>query len=49
MDHPDLQGLLRIVLAARDAHGLYEQFGFKPIANPQIFMEVWIPNRYQKT
>jgi len=26
--HPDLQGLRRWLLATRDAHGLYEQFGF---------------------
>jgi len=26
--HPDLQGLRRWILATRDAHGLYEQFGF---------------------
>lgn len=29
--HPDLQGLRSIVLATRDAHGLYERFGFEPI------------------
>ena len=44
--HPELQGLRRIVLATRDAHGLYEQFGFKALANPTIFMEVWTPNVY---
>ena len=26
--HPDLQGLRRWVLGTRDAHGLYEQFGW---------------------
>src|ERR1051326_8437972 len=26
--HPDLQGLRRFVLITRDAHGLYDQFGF---------------------
>jgi GNAT superfamily N-acetyltransferase len=26
--HPDLQGLRQVVLATRDAHGLYERFGF---------------------
>lgn len=26
--HPELQGLRRWMLATRDAHGLYEQFGF---------------------
>jgi hypothetical protein len=28
MAHPDLQNLRRWTLATRDAHGLYEQFGF---------------------
>jgi GNAT superfamily N-acetyltransferase len=28
LTHPDLQGLRRISLATRDAHGLYAQFGF---------------------
>ena len=44
--HPDLQGLRRMVLATGDAHGLYEQFGFKALANPDIFMELWTPNIY---
>ena len=44
--HPDLQGLRRMTLATRDAHGLYEQFGFKPLANPEIFMESWNPDVY---
>src|SRR5512146_1056100 len=32
--HPDLQGLRRWVLATKDAHGLYRQFGFDGLANP---------------
>ncbi len=44
--HPDLQGLRRMVLATRDAHGLYEQFGFKALASPEIFMELWTPEVY---
>jgi N-acetylglutamate synthase-like GNAT family acetyltransferase len=47
ISHPELQGLRRITLATKDAHGLYEKFGFKPLANPQIFMEVWKSNVYQ--
>jgi GNAT superfamily N-acetyltransferase len=38
--HPDLQGLRRMMLATRDAHGLYAQFGFRPLAIPERFMEV---------
>jgi len=37
--HPDLQGLRRWILATKDAHGLYEQFGFVPLSNPMIWME----------
>ena len=33
--HPELSALRRIVLATRDAHGLYERSGgFAPLANP---------------
>ncbi len=38
-DHPDLKGLRRWLLATRDAHGLYEQFGWTPLANPERWME----------
>lgn len=38
--HPALQGLRRFVLITRDAHGLYEHFGFKPLARPQGYMEI---------
>ncbi len=44
--HPDLQGLRRFVLATRDAHGLYATFGFKALAQPEIFMEIHRPGRY---
>lgn len=37
--HPDLQGLRRWILATRDAHGLYEQFGWTRLANPERWME----------
>jgi GNAT superfamily N-acetyltransferase len=40
MEHPDLQGLRRFTLATRDAHGLYEQFGFEVTKNPQNMMEI---------
>ena len=48
LNHPQLQGLRRIVLATRDAHSLYEKFGFKELAKPQIFMELWSPEVYSK-
>ena len=44
--HPELQGLRRMMLATRDAHGLYEKFGFKPLAAPARFMELHNPVPY---
>jgi len=44
---PELQGLRRMMLATRDAHGLYAKFGFKPLAAPDRFMECHAPNVYQ--
>ena len=38
--HQDLQGLRRVMLATRDAHGLYAQFGFTALANPSRMMEI---------
>jgi GNAT superfamily N-acetyltransferase len=36
--HPDLQGLRRWMLATRDAHGLYKQFGWVPLTPPKRWM-----------
>lgn len=47
INHPQLQGLRRMVLATSDAHTLYEKFGFKQLANPQTFMELWTPDVYK--
>ena len=35
VSHPELQNLRRWMLATRDAHGLYAQFGFEPISDEQ--------------
>jgi N-acetylglutamate synthase-like GNAT family acetyltransferase len=37
--HPDLQGQRRWLLCTRDAHGLYEQYGFRRVENPESWME----------
>ncbi|MCJ7432575.1 MAG: GNAT family N-acetyltransferase [Anaerolineales bacterium] len=37
--HPDLQGLRRWALITSDAHGLYQQFGWTLLANPERWME----------
>jgi GNAT superfamily N-acetyltransferase len=42
--HPDLQGLRRWLLGTRDAHGLYEQFGFTPLTAPSRFLEIYRPD-----
>lgn len=42
-NHPDLQGFRRWTLATRDAHGLYRQFGWDPLANPDSWMEIFRP------
>lgn len=38
--HPDLQGLRRVMLATADAHGLYRDLGFAPLADPGLWMEI---------
>ena len=43
-----IPGLLRLGLVTRDAHGLYEQFGFTPIAAPQGHMEILCPGLYMR-
>ena len=43
MAHPDLQGLRRWSLATLDAHGLYKQFGFKEVSNPEVWMQIFTP------
>ena len=44
--HPELQGLRRWVLATRDAHTLYEKYGFTPLKHPERWMELASPNAY---
>jgi GNAT superfamily N-acetyltransferase len=39
--HPRLQGLRRWTLATRDAHGLYEQFGWRALAHTERWMEIF--------
>jgi GNAT superfamily N-acetyltransferase len=45
-EHPSLQDVRRWSLVTRDAHRLYEQFGFAPLANPQRHMELVRSNPY---
>ena len=48
ISYPTLQGLRRFMLATRDAHGLYKQFGFEPMKNPDRWMEIHKPNVYKQ-
>jgi N-acetylglutamate synthase-like GNAT family acetyltransferase len=47
MGHPSLQGLRRFSLATRDAHGLYRQFDFRALSNPDLIMEILRPDIYR--
>jgi GNAT superfamily N-acetyltransferase len=42
--HPQLQTLRRFLLATRDAHGLYAEFGFAALTSPDRFMERYDPD-----
>ena len=43
MAYPDLKGVRRWTLVTRDAHGLYKQYGFDSLTNPDGWMEVIRP------
>ena len=43
--HPNLQNLRRFMLATKDSHGLYSQFGFKALYWPERWMEVYSPTK----
>jgi len=47
INHPDLQGLRRLLLLTSDAHSLYAQFGFTEIGNAWRFMEVLRTDMYE--
>jgi GNAT superfamily N-acetyltransferase len=44
LDHPDLQNLRMFLLATRDAHGLYAQFGFRSLEGADRFMAIQDPD-----
>jgi GNAT superfamily N-acetyltransferase len=47
LSYPGLRGLRRIMLATRDAHGLYSQFGFTPLTIPERWMQIHNPDVYK--
>lgn len=48
LDHPDLQNLRRVMLATRDAHDLYAQFGFAPLGDVSMLMQRHDPDIYRR-
>jgi GNAT superfamily N-acetyltransferase len=44
---PQLQGLRRWMLVTRDAHALYQQIGFRSLAEPARVMEIARPGMYR--
>lgn len=46
--HPGLQGLRRWLLATMDAHGLYTQFGFTQLTEPERMMQRKAPHTYSE-
>lgn len=46
-EHPDLADVRRWQPVTRDAHGLYEQSGFRDLTQPERHMEKVRPNPYQ--
>jgi GNAT superfamily N-acetyltransferase len=48
LDLPDAQGLRRILLLTRDAHGVYEKLGFERITDPAPFMHIHRKDVYRK-
>lgn len=40
VEHPDVSGARRVMLATRDAHGIYEPLGFTTLAEPGTWMSI---------
>jgi len=49
LQHPDLQGLRRMLLATSDMHALYRKFGFSDAHGSKLLMEIVRPDIYQKS
>ena len=48
MSYPGLQGLRRFILATRDAHKLYSQFGFAALTHTDRWMQIHNPDVYKE-
>jgi GNAT superfamily N-acetyltransferase len=40
VEHPEVQGVRRMLLATSDAHELYRRFGFSELSTPERWMEM---------
>jgi GNAT superfamily N-acetyltransferase len=50
LDHPDLHDVSQWLLKSSYAHGLYSQFGFEPLAAPEVVMSIgFASGAYVKT
>ena len=49
MAHPALTGARRVMLATRDAHGLYRQSGFDDVIRNTNLMEIVRPDIYRQS
>lgn len=45
--HPRLQRLRRFILVSSTARGLYQKFGFTPLAKPELFMEINVSDAHE--
>ena len=48
INHSELQGVRRFMLATNDAHSLYNQYGFEQIDTPELFMQKVQKSPYQQ-
>jgi GNAT superfamily N-acetyltransferase len=44
---PALQGIKRFTLVTKDAHGLYRQFGWEDLKQPDMYLEIARPGIYK--
>jgi len=40
LNHPDLKNVYQWLLVTKDAHGVYQKFGFTPVSRPKDWMEI---------
>lgn len=38
-EHPELKEVRKLMLSTKDAHGLYTQYGFAEIENPELYLQ----------